>query len=49
MCSLAYSFGSFMGLRVILGVSEAPMFPSVAKTLSEWFDADKRGTPTGIV
>ncbi len=40
MCALAYSFGSFMGLRVILGVSEAPMFPSAAKTLSEWFDAD---------
>ncbi len=25
------------------------MFPSAAKALSEWFEAEKRGTPTGIV
>ncbi|MFK8328630.1 MFS transporter [Pseudomonas sp. BJa5] len=43
------SFAGFMGLRVLLGIGEAPMFPSAAKALSEWFDANERGTPTGIV
>lgn len=46
---LVNSFAGFMGLRITLGLGEAPMFPSAAKALSEWFDADKRGTPTGIV
>lgn len=43
------SFTGFMGLRVLLGIGEAPMFPSAAKALSEWFDANERGTPTGVV
>ncbi|AUZ59660.1 D-galactarate permease [Pseudomonas sp. XWY-1] len=43
------SFAGFMGLRVLLGIGEAPMFPSAAKALSEWFDANERGTPTGVV
>ncbi|MCY1408246.1 putative L-galactonate transporter [compost metagenome] len=43
------SFAGFMGLRVLLGIGEAPMFPSAAKALSEWFDANERGTPTGLV
>jgi MFS family permease len=46
---LINSFSAFIGLRVILGIGEAPMFPSAAKALSEWFEAEKRGTPTGIV
>ena len=46
---LVNSFAGFIGLRILLGVGEAPMFPSAAKALSEWFDAEKRGTPTGIV
>ncbi|AUF96358.1 MFS transporter [Pseudomonas shirazensis] len=46
---LVNSFAGFMGLRVLLGIGEAPMFPSAAKALSEWFDANERGTPTGIV
>lgn len=46
---LVNSFAGFMGLRIALGLGEAPMFPSAAKALSEWFDAEKRGTPTGIV
>ncbi|MBV6290172.1 MFS transporter [Pseudomonas aegrilactucae] len=46
---LINSFSSFIGLRVLLGIGEAPMFPSAAKALSEWFEAEKRGTPTGIV
>jgi sugar phosphate permease len=46
---LVNSFAGFIGLRILLGVGEAPMFPSAAKALSEWFEAEKRGTPTGIV
>ena len=46
---LINSFSAFIGLRVLLGIGEAPMFPSAAKALSEWFEAEKRGTPTGIV
>jgi len=46
---LINSFSAFIGLRIVLGIGEAPMFPSAAKALSEWFDAEKRGTPTGIV
>jgi MFS family permease len=46
---LINSFSAFIGLRVVLGVGEAPMFPSAAKALAEWFEAEKRGTPTGIV
>lgn len=49
LCGLVNSFSGFMGLRVLLGIGEAPMFPSAAKALSEWFDANERGTPTGIV
>ncbi|MFJ4257494.1 MFS transporter [Pseudomonas monteilii] len=43
------TFSAFIGLRIVLGIGEAPMFPSAAKALSEWFEAEKRGTPTGIV
>ena len=46
---LINSFAAFIGLRVVLGIGEAPMFPSAAKALAEWFEAEKRGTPTGIV
>jgi len=46
---LINSFSAFIGLRVVLGIGEAPMFPSAAKALAEWFAAEKRGTPTGIV
>ncbi|RFQ06002.1 MFS transporter [Pseudomonas putida] len=43
------SFAGFLGLRMLLGVGEAPVFPSAAKALSEWFDEKERGTATGIV
>ncbi len=46
---LINTFSAFIGLRIVLGIGEAPMFPSAAKALSEWFEAEKRGTPTGIV
>ena len=43
------SYGHLVGLRVLLGIGEAPVFPSAAKALSEWFDTKERGTATGWV
>ena len=43
------SYGHLVGLRVLLGIGEAPGFPSAAKALSEWFDTQERGTATGWV
>ena len=42
-------YGHLVGLRVLLGIGEAPVFPSAAKALSEWFDTQERGTATGWV
>ena len=43
------NYGHLVGLRVLLGIGEAPVFPSAAKALSEWFDTQERGTATGWV
>lgn len=43
------SYSHLVGLRVLLGIGEAPVFPSAAKALSEWFDTRERGTATGWV
>ena len=43
------SYGHLVGLRVLLGIGEAPVFPSAAKALSEWFDTQERGTASGWV
>ena len=43
------SYGHLVGLRVLLGIGEATVFPSAAKALSEWFDTQERGTATGWV
>ena len=48
-CGLFSSYGHLVGLRVLLGIGEAPVFPSAAKALSEWFDTQERGTATGWV
>ncbi|MBD1589481.1 MFS transporter [Pseudomonas typographi] len=42
-------FSHMVGLRVLLGIGEAPVFPSAAKALAEWFDEHERGTATGLV
>lgn len=43
------SYGHLVAMRVMLGIGEAPVFPSAAKALSEWFDTQERGTATGWV
>ena len=45
---LASTFGYFVIARIILGIGEAPQFPSAARVVSNWFPARSRGTPTGI-
>lgn len=42
------SFGYFIVARIVLGIGEAPQFPSAARVVSNWFPLRARGTPTGI-
>lgn len=45
---LASTFGWFVLARIVLGIGEAPQFPSAARVVSNWFPLRARGTPTGI-
>lgn len=45
---LVNSFAQFFATRVVLGVGEAPQYPSAAKVVSDWFPPRERGVPTGI-
>ncbi len=45
---LAATFGYFVVTRIVLGIGEAPQFPSAARVVSNWFPLRSRGTPTGI-
>jgi sugar phosphate permease len=40
--------GSLIGIRLLLGVGEAPCFPTSAKVTSQWFPKKERGFATGI-
>jgi len=40
--------GGFFAARLVLGVGEAPTFPSNAKAIGAWFPARARGLPTAI-
>jgi len=48
ICGLVTSYGQFIFLRIVLGVGEAPQFPSAARVVSNWFPLRARGLPTGI-
>jgi sugar phosphate permease len=45
---LINSLPQFLAARVCLGVGEAPIFPSGAKVIADWFNKSERGGPTGI-
>lgn len=45
---LARGFGQLILSRIVLGIGEAPQYPSAAKVVSNWFPRHARGTPTGI-
>ena len=42
------SFGQFFGARVLLGIGEAPQFPTCARVVRDWFNQRDRGLATGI-
>lgn len=42
------SFWQFSGARVVLGMGEAPHFPTCARVSRDWFNIRQRGTATGV-
>jgi sugar phosphate permease len=42
------SFGEFFAARLLLGVGEAPQFPTCARVVRDWFHPRDRGLATGI-
>jgi MFS family permease len=45
---LVQSFGQFFSARLLLGVGEAPQFPTGARVVRDWFNPRDRGLATGI-
>ncbi|MEP9366209.1 MFS transporter [Xanthobacter sp. VNH20] len=45
---LVQNFWQFAGARFILGMGEAPHFPTCARISRDWFNIRQRGTATGI-
>jgi sugar phosphate permease len=45
---LVHSFGQFFGARILLGIGEAPQFPTGARVARDWFNQRDRGLATGI-
>src|SRR6202161_792593 len=46
---LVQSFGQFFGARLLLGIGEAPQFPTGARVVRDWFNQRDRGLATGIL
>src|SRR5271154_7149989 len=45
---LVQNFTQFFGARVLLGLGEAPQFPTGARVVRDWFNQRDRGLATGI-
>jgi sugar phosphate permease len=45
---LVRNFGEFFGARLLLGVGEAPQFPTGARVVRDWFNQRDRGLATGV-
>src|SRR5882757_8547976 len=45
---LVQNFTQFFGIRMVLGLGEAPQFPTSARIVRDWFNVRLRGTATGI-
>ena len=43
----AGNLGQFIFARAALGIGEAPMFPSAAATVRDWYPVERRAFPTG--
>jgi sugar phosphate permease len=48
LAGLVRGFGQFYAARLLLGVGEAPQFPTGARVTRDWFSARDRGLATGI-
>jgi sugar phosphate permease len=48
LAGLVTGFGQFVIVRAVLGLGEAPQFPSSARVVRDWFGGRDRGTATGI-
>ncbi len=45
---LGRSFGTLIGIRVLMGIGEAPAFPTNTRVISDWLPAHERGIANGI-
>ena len=48
LAGFVQSFGQFFAARVLLGIGEAPQFPTGARVARDWFNPRDRGLATGI-
>jgi sugar phosphate permease len=48
MGGMVTSFSQFIGVRVLLGIGEAPQFPTGARVVRDWFHQRDRGLATGV-
>ncbi len=46
--ALSRGFGSLFGMRLLLGIGEAPAYPTNAKIVAEWFPRRERAFATSI-
>jgi MFS family permease len=48
LCGLVATAGQFAAARVLLGVGEAPNFPTGARVVRDWFHLRERGFASGV-
>ena len=48
IAGLTTTFTQLFGARVLLGLGEAPQFPTAARVVRDWFGGRDRGTATGV-
>jgi sugar phosphate permease len=48
LCGVVTSMGQFFTARLLLGIGEAPQFPSAGRVVRDWFAVRDRGFATGI-
>ena len=47
-CGFVANVGQFAAARVLLGVGEAPNFPTGGRVVRDWFSLRERGFATGV-
>lgn len=46
--AITHSLGSLIGMRVLMGIGEAPAFPTNARIMAEWLPSHERGFANGL-